>query len=244
LFNPLFYDVGIWEEIKSSVSREIDRLVESIKREISNDLSLAEFHGNRSIPWQLSQIMEQRANVWVQTVYDLCCDARKKTGRELSADFDRAIWAYCIEPFIMGEKDSDVLRHTGSGLLEPLLCAVGSPPEKRRLLRVNQKDCCLQTRRRVFEAWRSKLIGVPSSMEEAVRAISVGREMEARAKRIARELPPEPPAQLPTANQAAPWVSFIRGLGEFSPKTLFPSRIFALLGCEHFTSLRTQKRID
>ena len=84
--------------------------------------------------------------------------------------------------------------------------AVGSPPEKRRALRVNQKDCCLQTRRRVFEAWRSKLIGVPSSMEEAARVMSVAKEIEARAMRIARGLPPEPPAQPQTADQAAPLV--------------------------------------
>lgn len=206
MFNPLFYDVSIWEEIRTTVRPEMDRLVGSIKGEIPNDRSLAEFQGSRSIPWQLSQIMEQRANVWVQAVYDLCCDARKKTGGELSADFDRAVWAYCIEPFIMGEKESDILRHTGSGLLELLLCAVGSPPGKRGALRVNQNDCSLQVRRTIFEAWRSKLIRVPSSREEAARVMSVANEIEARAMRIARGLPPEPPAQPPTADQAAPLV--------------------------------------
>lgn len=205
MFNPLFYDVSIWEGIRATVRREMDGLVESIKREIPKDPSLAEFQGNRSIPWQLSQIMEQRANAWVQSTYDLCCDAHKKTGRELSADFDRAVWAYCIERFVMGETES----HMGSGLLELLLCAVGSPPEKRRVLSVNQQDCCLAVRRTIFEAWRSKLIGVPSSREEAVRVLSVGKEMETRARRSARGLPPEPPVQPPPAGQAAPLVKAV-----------------------------------
>jgi hypothetical protein len=206
LFNPQFHDVSIWEEIRSTVRWEIDRLVESIRTEISNDVSLAEFRGNRSIPWQLSQIMEQRANVWIQSTYDLCCEARKRAGKELSADFDRAMWAYCIEPFIMGETESGVLGNTGSGLLELLLCAVGSPPKQRHLLRVSQKQCCLSVRLNVFEAWRSKLIGVPSRREEAVAVMARANERGARAMRVARGLPPEPPAQPPSADQAAPLV--------------------------------------
>ena len=102
-----FYDVSIWEEIRSIVCRKIDRLVESINKEIPKDSSLAEFQGKHSIPFQLREIMQQRANVWIQRLYDLCCDAYKSRGKTLSADFDRAVWAYC-EPFIMGETESQI----------------------------------------------------------------------------------------------------------------------------------------
>jgi hypothetical protein len=114
--------------------------VETIREEISGDILLAEFQSKQPIPWQLKEIMEQRANAWVQSVYDLCCDARKDCGKGASADFDRAVWAYWIEPFIMGEKEADIYDPTMSGFLNLLLCAVGSPPEKRPSLKVSQKQ--------------------------------------------------------------------------------------------------------
>ena len=138
---PKTYDIGIWEEIRSTVSWKTHGLVENINKEIPKDRSLAEFHGKQPVPWQLRDVMEQRANAWVQRIYGICCGAYKNSGKALSPDFERAVWAYCIEPFIMRQRENDIHHETMSGFLELLLCAVGSPREKRRFLTVSQKDC-------------------------------------------------------------------------------------------------------
>ena len=104
----IFYDINIWEEIRSILSWRAALLVESINQEIPKDTSLAEFQGKHPVPLQLRQITEQRANAWVQRLYDACCDAYKSRGKTPSADFDRAIWFYRVEPFIMGETDSQI----------------------------------------------------------------------------------------------------------------------------------------
>jgi hypothetical protein len=154
--------------------------------------------------------MEQRANAWVQRVYDLCCDAYKNRGKAASEDFDRAVWAYCVEPFIMGQKEADIHHQAMSGFLELLLCAVGSPREKRRFLTVSQKDCCLQVRTNVFDTWDARLHHRLSRMDEAAAAMARFNEAEARARRIVAGLPPDsPPLQRPTqtpllAQPAAP----------------------------------------
>ena len=111
------YDVSIWEEIRSIVSWKTARLVENINREISKDSSLAEFQGKHPVPLQLQQIMEHRANAWVQRLYDSCCDAYKSRGKTVSADFDRAVWVYRVEPFIMGETESQIHNQTMDGFL-------------------------------------------------------------------------------------------------------------------------------
>jgi hypothetical protein len=77
-------------------------------------------------------------------------------------------------------------------LLELLLCAVGSPPERRNQLKVGLKQCCLRVRTTVHDTWYAKLHHVPSKMEQAVAAMARFNAMEARAKRIAAGLPPEP----------------------------------------------------
>jgi hypothetical protein len=100
--SPTYYDIIIWEEIRSVVSWTTDRLVESINKEIPKDTSLAEFQGKYPVSSQLRDIMEQRANAWVQRLYDLCCEAYTSRGKTVSADFDRAVWFYRVEPFIMG----------------------------------------------------------------------------------------------------------------------------------------------
>jgi hypothetical protein len=172
--------------------------LENINKEISKDTSLVEFQDKQPIPWQLGEIMEQRANAWVQRVYDLCCDAYKNRGKAPSADFDRAVWAYWIEPFIMGEKESDIHDPTISGFLNLLLCAVGSPPGKRPSLKVSQKQCCFDVRRKVYEAWDDKLHHLPPRINEAVAAMARFNAMEVRAARIAAGLSPDPPPQPPT----------------------------------------------
>jgi hypothetical protein len=180
--------------------------VGNTQKETSNDRSLAEFQRKPPVPWQLAEIMAQRAEVWVQRLYDVCCDAYKNRGKVPSEDFDRAVWAYCIEPFIMGDRPSGSRDYTVSPLLELLLCAVGSPPERRRDLRVSQKDSCLHVRRQIYEGWYDKLHHLAPRINEAVAVMARANEREARAMRIARGLPPDPPAQPPTADQVAPLI--------------------------------------
>jgi hypothetical protein len=146
---------------------------------------------------QLRQIMEQRANAWVQRLYDPCCDAYKSRGKTLSADFDRAVWFYRVEPFIMGENDSQIHSGTMGGFLNLLLCAVGSPPERRRSLTVNQKECCFGVRSKVYETWYDKLHHLTPRINEAIRVLSAAKAMERRAARIVRGLPPDDPPSTP-----------------------------------------------
>jgi hypothetical protein len=170
------YDIVVWEEIGSTVSRKIDRLVEDVKNEIPKDRSLVEFQRQQPVPWQLREMMVQRANGWVQRVYDLCCEDYKRTGKTLSPDFERAVWAYCIEPFINGQKEDDIHRQTMSGFLELLLYAVGSPWEKRRFLTIEQKNCCLNVRGKICEAWyqqlhRSRVVEAPEAAYRQASAV-------------------------------------------------------------------------
>jgi hypothetical protein len=200
-----FYDISIWEEIRSIVSWQTGQVIASINREISKDTSLVELQGNQPTPWQLKEIMEQRANAWVQRVYDLCCDAYKNRGKAVSEDFDRAVWEYCVEPFIMGQKEADIHHETMSGFLELLLCAVGSPRERHRFLTVSQKDCCLDVRMNVFETWDARLHHRLSRREEAAAVMARFDEAEARARRIVAGLPPDPPPlQPPTQTPSLP----------------------------------------
>jgi hypothetical protein len=195
------FDISIWEELRDVVQPQIHRLVMELQHGGGRDYSLAEFREKGPIRWQFLEIMNQRASDWVQKVYDLNSSARKAAGKDVTQEFNRAVWAFCIEPFILGSKDdTDILNATEKGLLRLLLCAVGSPPERRRELRVSQKDCCLQVRRRVFESWRSKLIGIPSSLEEAAAVLSRHEALERRAMRVARGLPADDPP-LPSTQQ-------------------------------------------
>ena len=194
------YDVSIWEEIRSIVSWKTARLVENINTEISKDSLLAEFQGKHPVPFQLREIMEQRANAWVQRLYDACCDAYKSGGKPLSAEFDRAVWFYRLEPFIMGETDSQIHSGTMGGFLNLLLCAVGSTPEKRPSLTVSQKQCCFDVRMKIYETWYDKLHHLTPSIKEAIRVMSAAKAIERRAARIARGLPPDdppPPSAIP-----------------------------------------------
>jgi hypothetical protein len=168
LSSGIFYDIRIWEEIRFIVSWKADRLVESINQEIPKDPSLAEVQDKHPVTSQLHQIIEQRANAWVQRLYDICCDAYRSRGKTLSVDFDRAVWFYRVEPFIMGENDSQIHSGTMGGFLNLLLCAVGSPPERRRSLTVNQKECCLGVRSKVDETWHDKLHHLPPRINEAI----------------------------------------------------------------------------
>ena len=147
--------------------------------------------------------MEQRANAWVQRLYDLCCDAYKSCGKTLSVDFDRAIWFYRLHPFIMGENDSQIHSGTMGGFLNLLLCAVGSPPGRRRFLTVDQKQCCFDVRLKAYETWHDKLHRLPPRINEAAAVMAQANARERRAARIVAGLPQDdcPP---PPTTQAHP----------------------------------------
>ena len=210
----MIYDIRIWEQIGSTVEWRTRNLEQDIQGEIAKDRSLRGFHGVYPVPWQLQEVLKQRAESWIQRLYDPCCEARKASGGELSLEFDTAVWAYWIEPFIKREVQTTADGYRASRLMELLLCAVGSTPENRGSLKVGQKDCCVAVRNELQETWYYKLHHLPSRTEEGIRAISAYNAIQARAARIVRGLPPEPnptptiatpapPAQIPTVSTAS-----------------------------------------
>jgi hypothetical protein len=196
----MMYDISVWEGIRARVERETSGFEKIIKSEISRDRSLQELYGIFPVPWQLGEVLWQRADGWIQRVYKECCNVY---GKETSLEFDRAVWAYFIEPLLMREVQVNEQGYRASRFLELLLCAVGSPPENRRQLRVDQKSCCLQVRTRIYDAWYAKLNHVPSKMDEAAAVMARFNAMERRAARIAAGLPPEPvPSPDPLTSRA------------------------------------------
>jgi len=128
--------------------------------------------------------------------------AWSRSGNQLSVEFDRAVWAYCVEPFIMRELQTNAFGYRASKLLELLLCAVGSPPENRRFLKVGQKDCCLAVRNMIWQRWHDKLHHLPSTIDEAAAAIASFNEMRGGQCALSlgwhqRLLPPAVPAPEP-----------------------------------------------
>jgi hypothetical protein len=190
--NYSVFDITIWEQIRSVVEVKTHTLVQEINREISNDRSLRDYQAMYPVPWQMKQVMLQRANGWIQRLYELCCEAYKRSGKDVSVDFERAIWAYWIEPFIMGERDSAGSGYKVSKLLELLFCAAGLPPEKRNQLKVGQRDCCLNVRNEMLFSWQQKLLRLAQRLDEQTRWGPVGPSQ-------LRTTPttPEPPPQLP-----------------------------------------------
>lgn len=186
------YDIGIWEQIRSTVQWKTCSLERDISKEISTDKSLCDFHSLYPVPWQLKEVLKQRGNNWIQRLYGPCCDVYRNGGKEISLEFDLAVWAFWIEPFITREVQTTEDGYRASRLMELLLCAIGATPEKRRSLKVGQKDCCVAVRNELCQTWFDKLHHRPSRIEEAARAISAYNSIERRAARIVRGLPPEP----------------------------------------------------
>ena len=60
-----------------------------------SNLALSEFQAD-PIPWQLPQVMQQRAESWIQRLYGSCCDVYRAHGKEPSPEFDSAVWAFHI----------------------------------------------------------------------------------------------------------------------------------------------------
>lgn len=177
------YDITIWEQIQWRVRLATGGLIREFELEMAKDRSLVEYQGCYPVPWQLREIMQQRAQSWVQRLYDPCCDLYKRIGKELSIEFDQAVWAFWIEPFLMKEGQNS-FGYRASKALELLLCAVGSPPESRNLLKVGQKDCCFKVRTHIFEIWYDKLHHLPPRINQAIAAMARQSEAEMRAARI------------------------------------------------------------
>jgi hypothetical protein len=195
--SAMSYDITIWEQIRTRVERRTRTLVEDIGSQIARDLTLLEHHGIYPVPWQLGEIMQQRAQSWVQRLYDPCCDAYERIGKELSVEFDKAVWAFWIEPFVMKEVQTNRYGYRASMLLELLLCAVGSPPEKRNLLKVGQKNCCLAVRLRIYEVWYDKLHHLPPRINQAIAAMARHHQAEVHAARIVRGIVSHPVSTSP-----------------------------------------------
>jgi len=219
------YDITIWEQIRTLTERKTYDLEQTIKSEISRDRSLQEFHGMYPVSWQLTEILAQRADGWIQRLYQVCCNAH---GQEASLEFDRAIWAYFMHPFIMQEVQVTEEGYRASRLLELLLCAVGSLPENRRQLKVGQKDCCVQVKTRLYDKWYAKLHHVPSKMDEAAAAMGRYKALEERAARIVRGLPlaPSPSSPSPSAAPITP----------LAPEAVQPSQAVPPSSAEQSTS--------
>jgi len=81
-------------------------------------------------------------------------------------------------------EEQNHLGYKASKGLELLLCAVGSPPESRDLLKVGQKDCCLTVRAHIYEIWYDKLHHLPPRINKAIAAMARQNEAEMHAARI------------------------------------------------------------
>ena len=66
------YDIRIWEQIGSTVEWKTAKLEQDIQGEIAKDRSLRGFHGFYPVPWQLQEVLKQRAESWIQRLYDPC----------------------------------------------------------------------------------------------------------------------------------------------------------------------------
>lgn len=188
------YDIAIWESIRFRVQQMTFTLVKEINKEISTDLSLRDYWEEYPVPWQLKEIIQQRAESWLERVFAVGRDAYVSKGKETSSEFDRAIWAYHIEPFIMREVTVNEFGYKTSVLSELLLCAVGSAPEKRNRLKVGQKDCCLTIRNKILETWYDRLHHLPPRINQAIAAMAGYQADKLRATPIVATLPPEAPA--------------------------------------------------
>jgi hypothetical protein len=219
------YDITIWEQIRRPVKEKTDALVETIKSEIAKDDSLREFQGEYPVPWQLTQIIQQRADHWLERLYDLSCEVYASRGNKVSQQFDRALWAYHIEPFIMREVAVNEYPYHASVLFELLLRAVGSPPGKRNQLKVGQKDCCLDIRNKIHQMWHDNLHHMAPRIELAA---AMMRAQNQAAMTIPVELPSQPAEASSRPKAPGPQVPTVKSTVETvapQPETKVPSGV-------------------
>jgi|SRR5215831_506909 len=183
--NLVRYDERIWEELGPRVELRTREILVKIQGQIAGDRSLDRLPSKRQIVWQ-------RADCWVQQLYDACCEVYKNLARGISDDFDRVVWVYCIEPFILRnvEETTDLGQ---PGLLELLLRSMGSPPEEYRSRRTGQNSWCLNVRLHIFEAWRKRLLHLqePTQTERAAAALAAYNARERYISQVVSGLPLE-----------------------------------------------------
>jgi hypothetical protein len=110
------YDISIWEEIRSIVSWKTDRLVESIHEEISKDPSLAEFQSKHPVPFQLREIMDQRAALGpIWNPGPAASRYRCHPNRRTRAVTEDVLAELIVSNRVLGTTEILLLNHTGCG---------------------------------------------------------------------------------------------------------------------------------
>jgi hypothetical protein len=156
------FSVVLWEGMSDTARPKILALVKDIRKHVSEDKALRRFRVNPapSRPnWQLDQILEQRANGWVQEVYGICCELWSKQGKAESSDFYGAIWANEIEPFINGIVPDLLLRGVGLSRKERQLLKERPGSGDRLVDDAHSKILtCERAAANVEYYWRKKLV--------------------------------------------------------------------------------------
>lgn len=198
------YDVSIWEEIRPSVQSQTNRLIDTVRNQVATDSCLAEFRGE-TLPWQFGTVLQQRANSWVQKLYEICGQARDATGKPRSPEFNWSIWAYCIEPFVLGGTPEPG-TYAKSPLLNLLFHAIKGEPNPPGGLALGQRDLCLNIRNKVWETWRAKLLGIPSRREQAAAAWARhnAMQMQASARSLVDGLSEQSPSSTESSSREGP----------------------------------------
>jgi len=73
------YDITIWEAIRAAMRQQTEAFRCRIERAILNDVALSEFRSD-PVPWQIVEILRQRADSWVTELYKICCDVQRSQG--------------------------------------------------------------------------------------------------------------------------------------------------------------------
>ena len=71
------YDIRIWEQIGSTVEWKTRKLEQDIQGEIAKDPSLRGFHGVYPVPWQLREVLKQRAESWIHCLHGPNCSKKR-----------------------------------------------------------------------------------------------------------------------------------------------------------------------
>ena len=201
--NSAEYDESIWKEIGGDVERRARALRTTLLREVVDD------HSPKGLP-DLQQILGDRAESWVQRHYEMCCAVYKNLGKEISIDFDRVVWSFCIQPFILDEPRAPDGSIHAPGLIELLLWACGAWPEGRKRQSSADEQWGLTVRLHIWDAWQKKLLHLRglTQAERAAAALASYEADELRAwgigNRSTNGPAPEPSTSIPDAPLPSP----------------------------------------
>jgi len=160
-------DIMLWENVRDNVKLATSRLVANIQKEIVADTSLREFFDKP----QLNGVMFQRAQVWMNRVYWICCSVQIAGGGDVTPEFNLAMWEYWLYPFMFdNEGASTADRRKTSQLLALLFEASGFLRDRENGGgRVSQKDACMSVRAKLYTSLQSTIGGItfqPSQVSE------------------------------------------------------------------------------